>query len=128
VAEAGIGSRSMHISYVFAGAVVTNRNEAAAWYERLLGRSPDFLPNEAEAVWQIAETASVYLLADPARAGQGVMALVVEDMVLTLRAIEARGIETGRIEEILGAGRKCVITDPDGNAVSILQINAVTDN
>jgi predicted enzyme related to lactoylglutathione lyase len=128
MAEVENGTGPMHISYVFAGAMVSNRDEAAAWYERLLGRSPDFLPNEAEAVWQIAETASVYLLADPARAGQGVMALVVEDMGLTLRAIEARGIETGQIEEIPGAGRKCVIIDPDGNAVSILEINAASDN
>ena len=42
----------MDITYVFAGLAVANRNEAAAWYERLLGRPPDFLPNDAEAAWQ----------------------------------------------------------------------------
>ena len=47
----------MGITYVFAGLVVANRNQAAAWYERLLGRPPDFLPNDAEAVWQVAGTA-----------------------------------------------------------------------
>ena len=54
----------MRITYVFAGLVVVNRDQAAAWYERLLGRPPDFLPNEAEAVWQVANTA-VEILAAP---------------------------------------------------------------
>ena len=114
----------MDITYVFAGLVVTNRDKAAAWYERLLGRSPDFLPNDAEAVWQLAGTASVYLLADADRAGRGVMALVVTDLGATLAEIAGRGIVSGAIEEIPGAGRKAVITDPDGNAVSILEILA----
>ena len=66
----------MNINYVFAGLVVVNRDQAAAWYERLFGRPPDFLPNDAEAVWQLADTASVYLVADADRAGHGIMALV----------------------------------------------------
>ena len=57
----------MNISYAFAGLVVANRDQAAAWYERLFGRPPTFLPNDAEAVWQVADTASVYLLADANR-------------------------------------------------------------
>jgi predicted enzyme related to lactoylglutathione lyase len=112
----------MDINYVFAGLVVVNRDQAAAWYERLLGRSPDFLPNDAEAVWQVAGTASVYLVADADRAGRGVMALVVDDLAASLAEIASRGIVTGAIEEIPGVGRKSVITDPDGNAVSLLEI------
>ena len=114
----------MGITYVFAGLVVANRNQAAAWYERLLGRPPDFLPNDAEAVWQLAATASVYLLADAERAGRGVMALVVDDLDASLAGIAGRGIAAGAIEEVPGAGRKAVITDPDGNAVSIVEILA----
>ena len=114
----------MDITYVFAGLVVANRDQAAAWYERLLGRPPDFLPNDAEAVWQAAGMASIYLLADADRAGRGVMALVVDDLDASLAEIAERGIVTGAIEEIPGAGRKAVIADPDGNAVSILEILA----
>ena len=122
--QLGNGSAPMGITYVFAGLVVANRNQASAWYERLLGRPPDFLPNDAEAVWQVAGTASVYLLADPDRAGRGVMALVVDDLGASLAEIAGRGIVPGAIEEIPGAGRKAVITDPDGNAVSIVEILA----
>jgi predicted enzyme related to lactoylglutathione lyase len=112
----------MGITYVFAGLVVANRDRAAAWYERLLGRPPDFLPNDAEAVWQLAATASVYLLADPDRAGRGVMALVVDDLDSSIAEIAGRGIAVGAIEEIPGSGRKAVIADPDGNAVSVVEI------
>jgi predicted enzyme related to lactoylglutathione lyase len=114
----------MDITYAFAGLVVTNRDRAAAWYERLFGRPPTFLPNDAEAVWQVAGTASVYLLADTDRAGRGVMALVVDDLDATLAEIAGRGIAAGAIEEIPGAGRKAVITDPDGNVVSFVEILA----
>jgi uncharacterized glyoxalase superfamily protein PhnB len=116
----------MGITYVFACMAVVNRDEAAAWYEVLLGRPPTFLPNETEAVWQVADTASIYLLADPDRAGHSVMALVVDDLDATLAKIAERGITTGAIEEIPGAGRKSVITDPDGNAVSVLEILATS--
>src|SRR5262245_281407 len=70
----------MEVGYVFAGLVVADRDQAVAWYERLLGRPADMLPNDAEAAWQLVGQASVYLLADPARAGRGVMALVVDDL------------------------------------------------
>jgi hypothetical protein len=114
----------MNISYVFAGLVVRNRDQAAAWHERLLGRPPDFLPNDAEAVWQVAGTASVYLLVDKERAGRGVTALVVDDLDAVLSEVGGRGFEPGRIEVIPGAGRKSVISDPDGNSISILEIVA----
>ena len=116
----------MDTTYVFAGLVVANRDRAAAWYERLLGRPPTFLPNDAEAVWQLAGTASVYLLADPDRAGRGVVALVVDDLDAILAEIAGRGIVAGATEEIPGAGRKAVITDPDGNEVAILEIRAAS--
>jgi predicted enzyme related to lactoylglutathione lyase len=118
---------SMSINYIFAGLVVMNRDQAAAWYERLFGKPPDFLPNDTEAVWQVADTASVYVVADADRAGRGVVALVVDDLDATLAEIAGRGIVTGPIQEIPGAGRKSVITDPDGNAVSMLEILGATD-
>lgn len=114
----------MEITYAFAGLVVTNRDQAAAWYERFLGRPPTFLPNDTEAVWQVTSTSSVYLLADSDRAGRGVMTLVVDDLDATLAQIAARGILIGAIAEVPGAGRTSTITDPDGNALQIVEIQA----
>jgi predicted enzyme related to lactoylglutathione lyase len=114
----------MRFSYVFAGLVVSNRDEAAAWYEQLLGRPPDMLPNDAEAAWQLADTASLYLLADPERAGNGILSLVVDDLDASLAEVAGRGLVDAVIEEIPGAGRKGIMKDPDGNDVSFLEIRA----
>lgn len=112
----------MDVSYVFAGLVVRDRDASAAWYARLIGRPATFLPNDAEAVWQLAGTASLYLLADPDRAGRGIATLVVDDLDAFADEVTGRGILPGDIEEVPEAGRKVVITDPDGNAVSIVEI------
>jgi predicted enzyme related to lactoylglutathione lyase len=112
----------VRITYAFAGLVVVDRDRAAAWYERLFGRPPTFLPNDVEAVWQVADTASVYLLADAERAGRGILTLVVDDLDARVAEIAGRGIFPGAIEDIPGAGRKSTTTDPDGNAVSLVEI------
>src|ERR1022692_1548674 len=114
----------MDVSYVFAGLVVASRDQAASWYARLLGRPADMLPNDAEATWQLTSATSVYLLADADRAGPGVLSLVVDALGPKLAQIPAGGIVTGPVEEIPGVGRKCAITDPDGNTVSIVQLLA----
>jgi predicted enzyme related to lactoylglutathione lyase len=111
----------MDASYIFAGLVVTDRDKAAAWYARLLGRSADMLPNDAEASWQLADSASLYLLADPGRAGRGVFTLIVPDLDAELARIATQGITPGPVE-VLEAGRKCVIPDPDDNEIGLVQL------
>jgi predicted enzyme related to lactoylglutathione lyase len=109
-------------SYVFAGLVVKNRDQAADWYARLIGRPADMLPNDAEAAWQLTDSASVYLRADPDRAGRGVLTLIVADLDARVAEIATRGIAPGPVDVVGDAGRKCVITDPDGNEVAIVQL------
>jgi predicted enzyme related to lactoylglutathione lyase len=115
------------IDYVFAGLVVSSRDQAADWYARLLGRPADMLPNDAEAAWQLSSSASLYLLADQSRAGRGVITLVVDDLDTERARIAALGILVGPVEQVGGAGRKCVITDPDGNSVSMVQLRLDAD-
>jgi catechol 2,3-dioxygenase-like lactoylglutathione lyase family enzyme len=110
------------VSYVFAGLIVTDRDRAADWYARLLGRPADMLPNDAEAAWQLAESASLYLLADPDRAGQGILTLVVDDLEAAAAQLRQRGIAVPPPEQVGGAGRKCAIADPDGNTVSLVEL------
>lgn len=111
----------MSIEYVFAGLSVSRLDAAIDWYERLLGRPPDILPNEREAMWQLAETASVYLVADEVRAGWGRLTVFVGDLDEQLDAIAGRGIAVGEIETAPGLFRKTVITDPDGNTIQLGQ-------
>jgi predicted enzyme related to lactoylglutathione lyase len=109
----------MSIEYVFAGLSVSQLDAAIDWYERLLGRPPDILPNDREAMWQLAATASVYLVADEARAGRGRFTVFVSDLDEELAAIAGRGIAVGEIETAPGLFRKTVVTDPDGNTIQL---------
>lgn len=112
----------MDIRYAFAGIVVSDRDSAMAWYQAVFGRPADLLPNQREAMWQVSAEASVYLLADPDRAGRSSTTMVVGDLDGELTALAARGIEAGQVEVIEGAGRKAVLVDPDGNEVSIVEL------
>ena len=58
---------------LFAGIPVTDYAAALPWYERLLGRQPSFLPNDVEAVWEVAESRYVYIVQEPERAGNALV-------------------------------------------------------
>jgi predicted enzyme related to lactoylglutathione lyase len=113
----------MNIDYAFAGLLVSDRDRAASWYARLLGRAADMLPNDAEAAWQLTASASLYLRANPGEAGHGVLTLVVADLDTELKQLAARGIAAGAVNQVGDAGRKCVIIDADGNSVELVQLN-----
>ena len=77
------------------------------------------LPNEREAMWQLADTSWVYVLLDEQRAGRGLLTLLVDDLDRQLAEISGRGISVGPIETAPGRYRKVVITDPDGNRIQL---------
>ncbi len=111
----------MDVEHLFAGIPVADRDAAAGWYERLVGRPPDLLPNESEAAWQLTGGGSIYLLADTERAGSALHTLLVADIEAFIAEVGARGIPAGPIETIAGEVRHVVISDPDGNRLNIGQ-------
>jgi predicted enzyme related to lactoylglutathione lyase len=112
----------MSIEYVFAGLAVSRLDAGVEWYARLLGRPPDMLPNEREAAWQVAQTASVYIVADEDRAGRGAVTMFVDDLDTELEAITRRGIPVGEIEVAPGLFRRVKVSDPDGNTIQLAQL------
>jgi len=46
---------------LFAGIPVSDYAAAVEWYERLFGSPPTSFPNNAEAVWEIAEHGYVFI-------------------------------------------------------------------
>ena len=111
----------MAYTHVFTGAAVADLGSALAWYERLLGRPSDLVPNENEAVWHLTETASIYVVGDPDRAGRGLLTVFVDDLDGWVAELVARGLETDTIETVQGLFRKTVITDPDGNRITFAE-------
>jgi hypothetical protein len=102
---------------LFAGIPVSDYQRAAAWYERLLGRGPSFLPNTSEAVWELADGRFVYIVLRPEHAGHAVTTVMVEDLDALVEGIGGRGIQPAAQEAYANGVRKTTYRDPDGNEI-----------
>jgi predicted enzyme related to lactoylglutathione lyase len=104
---------------LFAGIPVREHERAVAWYGRLFGAEPAFLPNDVEAVWELAEHRYVYTEVRPEHAGHARHTLFVDDLDERVAAIAGRGLEPA-LRETYGNGvRKVTYRDPDGNEVGL---------
>lgn len=108
-------------TYVFAGVPVGDLEVAKEWYERLLGRAPDLLPNDREAAWQLTDSGWIYIVHDPERAGSAVNTILVDDLGGFLNGLRERGIEVGSIETLGRAARRSGVVDPFGNTLHVGQ-------
>jgi catechol 2,3-dioxygenase-like lactoylglutathione lyase family enzyme len=98
----------MEFTHVFAGLPVSDYDAAVAWYEELLGKPPDMLPTDGEAMWHLREGASLYVVVDAGRAGGGHAALAVDSL--------------GSLPELGPGGMPtAVVTDPDGNRLTVFE-------
>src|SRR6266545_1099622 len=64
---------------LFAGIPVRDYTAAVAWYERLLGAAPSFLPNDTEAVWELANHRYLFIEVRPEDAGHAMHTVFVND-------------------------------------------------
>ena len=111
----------MDIKWFFAGVAVADYPSARAWYERLMGRPPDFTPHDHEAVWQIVENGWIYVVADTDRAGKGLLTLMVDNLDRHITELKERGLAVGAIEAREGLYRRAEVTDPEGNTITFAQ-------
>lgn len=104
---------------LFAGIPVTDYAAALPWYERFFGGQPTFLPNDVEAVWEVAEHRYVYIVEDPDRAGNALVLSFVDDLDGRVAQIARRGIEPAKREPYEGGVTKVIYRDGDGNEISL---------
>lgn len=102
---------------LFAGIPVRDYAAAVAWYERLLGAAPSFLPNDTEAVWELAEHRYIYIDVRPENAGHAMQTLFVSDFDARVSQIAERGLEPAERETYGNGVRKVTFRDPDGNEI-----------
>ncbi len=117
----------MEIAVLFASVPVADLTRAKAWYERLLGRPADIVPNDSEEMWRIADGAWLYVIADVGRAGRTLVTLCVPDLDEATAALEGRGISIESVETVGTAGRRAWLSDPDGNAVALIEVRQAGD-
>jgi hypothetical protein len=104
---------------LFAGIPVTGLTAALSWYERFFGGPPSFRPNDAEAVWEMAEHRYIYIVQQPERAGNGLVLSFVDDLDARVASISQRGIEPAKRETYDNGVTKVTYRDPEGNELSL---------
>ena len=102
---------------LFAGLPVADLERAVAWYGRLLSAEPSFLPNETEAVWELAENRYVFIELRPEHAGHAMHTVFVDELEARIDGIAGRGIEPAERETYANGVRKVIYRDPDGNEI-----------
>jgi predicted enzyme related to lactoylglutathione lyase len=102
---------------LFAGIPVRDYTSAVAWYERLLGAAPSFLPNDVEAVWELADHRYLFIEVRPEHAGHAMHTLFAGDFDARIARIAERGLEPAECETYANGVRKAIFRDPDGNEI-----------
>src|SRR5882762_2292418 len=77
---------------LFAGIPVSDYAAAVEWYGRLFGSPPTFLPNNTEAVWELAEGGCVFIELRPEHAGHARHLLFIDDLDTRIAQIAERGL------------------------------------
>jgi hypothetical protein len=103
---------------LFVGIPVTDYAAALPWYEQFFGERPSFLPNDTEAVWEVAEHRYIYIVQDPQRAGNALVLSFVDDLGDRVTKIALRGFEPARRETYDSGAAKVIYRDADGNEIS----------
>jgi hypothetical protein len=104
---------------LFAGIPVADLAAALKWYEQLLGAPPSFLPNDTEAVWEVAEHRYMYIVEQPEHAGHARHTLFVEDLQALVAQIAERGLDPTLQETYANGVRKTTYRDADGNEIGL---------
>ncbi len=111
----------MDVKIAFTGVPVARLDVSRDFFGRLLGRPADVEVAADEVMWRLAESAWLYIVVDPARAGHGLVTLSVADLDATLADLVQRDIAPTGVHAV-GGGRKATMFDPDGNSVAVIQV------
>jgi hypothetical protein len=103
---------------LFAGIPVTDYAAALPWYEQFFGGRPSFLPNDIEAVWEVAEHGYIYIVQAPERAGNALVLTFVDDLGDRVAKISRRGIEPANRVTLDNGVTKVIYRDAEGNEIS----------
>jgi predicted enzyme related to lactoylglutathione lyase len=102
---------------LFAGVRVSDYEAAKPWYQRLLGAEPSFMAHATEAVWELAEHRSLFIVEGAEGAGRAIHTIFVDDLDTLVADIASRGIEPHELVTYPGKARKAIYRDADGNEI-----------
>ncbi|MBW3095867.1 VOC family protein [Pseudohoeflea coraliihabitans] len=110
----------MQLKQVIAHLDCSDLQRSEAWYAQLFERAPDRRPMAGLVEWHLDESAGLQLFEDAQRAGGGTLTLIVEALAalrqrLTKAHLAPGPLSTGDV------GQLCMLSDPDGNRVALVE-------
>lgn len=105
------------LTHLYAGVPVSDLDASIDWYTRFFGSDPTFRAGD-EILWEVEESATLFIEPDAQRAGSGRITFGVTNLDELLESLTARGIEFGAIDTYANGVRHVTIPDPDGNAIA----------
>ncbi|MGX7679492.1 VOC family protein [Jatrophihabitans sp. DSM 45814] len=102
---------------------VGDREQALAFYCALIGRDPDMGPDPDFYEWEISPGAWLQLATGREEIAPSSfrLRLKVDDIEASVKILEAKGFEPGRIKRLPGLVTFANLTDPWGNPLGIYQ-------
>ena len=110
----------MAIIQLVSGVPVSDLDASIDWYTRFFGRSPDLRVGD-EVLWDISESATLFIELNAKQAGSGRITFAVEGLDALLDGLAAAGIDHEPIETYSNGVRHAKIPDPDGNALAFAE-------
>jgi predicted enzyme related to lactoylglutathione lyase len=110
----------MSIDNAIASVAVKDLKSAVAWYEALLGRSPDSTPMSEVAEWKFERGGWLQVYEAPERAGNGSFTLAVSNLDETIAKVEQLGIDA-KDRNSGPQVKTLMIVDPDGNHIAFAE-------
>jgi predicted enzyme related to lactoylglutathione lyase len=112
----------MQVSKVLAGLAVSDLERAKRWYQTFFNRPADAEPMPGLADWRIPGGV-VQLVVDQQRAGGSLVTLWVPDARRALDDLAARGGPSVDLDEVTSDKVLfATFTDPDGNAITVVEV------
>jgi len=113
-------TNAMTVQGIYASATVSNFDAALVWYEALMGRPADDQPIPGMAQWRNMGAAGLQLWRDDARAGKGLITIVVPNLAAERSRLSGLGLQL--INEAKGSfGAVAQIFDAEGNRINIAE-------
>ena len=110
----------MDLTAIYANVSCSGLGRSTAWFEALMGRSPDAAPMKGLVEWHHGREGGLQLFENPAGAGHGTLTLIVgavrdEHARLTEAGLAPGPVETADYTTIVR------LRDPDSNLVVLAQ-------
>lgn len=112
---------ALNVAHTLASLPVSDMARAQDWYGKLFGKPADGAPMDILRDFQMSELATVQIVLDIEHAGGGMLTLDVASIDDAIAGLEARGLHPQRDDTTSDKVRLGMLTDPDGNRITLVE-------